>query len=109
MARRRNGPTVLDLIIAYPRQATWFGLVFGIMCVLIGISAGNVGTVVISLVIAVPCACLVTRWRLQKVAQQRAVRRAAEAEIAARADAQHTAVMQGDEWGVYGFRDRPPL
>ncbi|KAA8885736.1 hypothetical protein F3087_29350 [Nocardia colli] len=34
-------------------------------------------------------------------------RAAATREIAARADAQHAAYLAGDDWGVYGYRDRP--
>lgn len=93
---------VRDLIRRYPKISA---SVAAVVCGIGGISdlvdgefaAGAFGVVGAALFAAVLGRLL---WK------ERAARLA---EIAARADAQHNAVMQGDEWGVYGFRERPPL
>ncbi|GAA5069448.1 hypothetical protein [Nocardia callitridis] len=97
---KRTYRKVRELIRRYPKTSAGAAV---IVCGVGGISdlvdgefaAGTFGVVAASLFAAV------LGWLLWK---ERAAR---SAEIAARADAQHDAVMQGDEWGIYGFRERP--
>ncbi|MET7752326.1 MULTISPECIES: hypothetical protein [Actinomycetes] len=97
----------------HPKGCAWGGLVFGVLALVGGVMnvvspdptqphQNPVGGFIVAVAIIVGCSFLLLRWRRQEWAAQ-------QAEIAARADAQHQAYLRGDDFGVFGTRDTPPV
>ncbi|MFI9505313.1 hypothetical protein [Nocardia sp. NPDC052566] len=103
---------MIDFVKQHPKGSAWSGLVFGVLGFAGGIMQiispdpanpeNPAGGMVLAAVIAAGCGFLLLRWRTQEIA-------AKSAEIVARADAQHQAYLAGDDFGLYGTRDRPEL
>lgn len=94
---------VIDFVKKYPKQSTIAGIVFGLIGGIGNLVSGEFGPGAFGLVWAAAFTALLARL----IAKDRA---AAAAEISARADAQHLAYLAGDDFGIYGTRDRalPP-
>ncbi|MGV9613221.1 hypothetical protein [Nocardia xishanensis] len=92
-------PDFVQQLIAFvrehPKPTAWAGVGFGGIGGVGNLIELELGPAALALGTACVCGWLLIKWRRQEQA-------AAIAEIAARADAQHQAVMQGDEWGIYG-------
>lgn len=84
-----------------PRRAAWTGFVVGFLIFVTNIAPNPPGGL-IGLALATWCTAWLIKWR-------RDVLRARDAEVAARADAQHQAYLAGDDFGVYGTRDMPEV
>ncbi|WP_156769453.1 hypothetical protein [Nocardia sp. 852002-20019_SCH5090214] len=104
---------MVAFVKAHPKGCTWAGLIFGVFGLISEIQNliapdptrpddNPVTGFFIAFLIIGGCSFLLIRWRLREQA-------AKNAEIAARADAQHQAFLAGDDFGVFGTRETPPL
>ncbi|MBF6332396.1 hypothetical protein [Nocardia transvalensis] len=97
-------PTIVQQIVnftrSHPRLCAWFGVGFGLTGGIGNLTGTAYGAGFTGLGIAAGCGFLLLRWRIQE-------RAARNAEIAARADAQHRAYLEGDDFGLYGTREMP--
>ncbi|WP_043598937.1 hypothetical protein [Nocardia otitidiscaviarum] len=99
---KRTWNTLRDFVRKHPRGCAIGGTIFGAIGVPAGISEGDLGMIVFYAGIMIACAV----WLL---IQRKQARSSEAAAIAARADAQHHAYLNGDDFGLYGTRDMPQI
>lgn len=85
-------------IKAHPIGWAWGGIVFGVISLF-------AGAIPVGLICIVGCAVPIVRRGLRNAGIRRARKAAEDAAIAARADAQHQAVLADDDYGTFGTND----
>ncbi|WP_181719740.1 hypothetical protein [Nocardia gipuzkoensis] len=99
-SRPRFVQQVIDFVQRYPKQSAAAGIAFGLVGGIGNLADGQLDSGLFGVGLAAGLTGVLV-WLIHKD------RAAAAAEVAARAEAQHQAYLQGDDWGTYGTRDLP--
>ncbi|WP_435593788.1 hypothetical protein [Nocardia sp. bgisy118] len=86
----------------HPGAWTWAVAAFGLLIGIGNLFDAELGGTVLGFAIVAGCLGVLLKLRRNATAEVAAA-------LAARADAQHLAYLRGDEWGIYGTRNRPVL